>query len=164
MDLRNAHILVVDDHQPMREILKSLLFSLGARKVSEAASARAALEHLMLNNVTLVLTDHDLGGTTGVELVRAIRRDPAGRNRRVPIVMVSGRAEPGVILAARDAGVNEFLVKPLTAKAMVQKVTLALGSPRPFVDTPAYAGPERRRRDLGQPAIERRRSAAARSA
>lgn len=165
MDLRTVRILVVDDHQAMRDILRALLYGLGARQVAEATSAKAALEHLMLNPVGLLLADHDLGGTSGVELIRTVRREPSCRNRKVPIVMVSGRAEPAVILAARDAGVDEFLVKPLTPAGLVRKLSLALEGRRPFVETGGYVGPERRLRLARAPAAhDRRRPQASRHA
>ncbi|MCD2456855.1 response regulator, partial [Staphylococcus aureus] len=77
------------------------------------------------NPVQLALVDYELGGMTGVDLIRLTRREHQSRNRRTPIIMVSGHASPQVILGARDAGVNEFLRKPVTPAALAQKVALA---------------------------------------
>jgi two-component system chemotaxis response regulator CheY len=161
MQLRDARFLLVDDHQPMREILKSLLFGLGVRQVSEARDAAQAFDMLRHVPFDILLTDYDMEGETGVQLAHRLRRAQELANRRIPIVMVTGRAEGPVILAARDAGVDEYLVKPLTAASLCQKVEAALGRRRPFIETPAYSGPDRRRRAADHAGPERRRAAAA---
>lgn len=158
MLLRDAKFLVVDDHQPMREILKSLLFGLGARQVAEAKDAAQALDMLKYGAYDILLTDYDMEGGTGVDLSRKLRRAENMANRRMPIIMVTGRAEGPVILAARDAGVDEYLVKPLTTVALCQKIEAVLTRRRAFIDTPAYVGPDRRRRDLPLKGPERRRA------
>jgi CheY-like chemotaxis protein len=156
MQLRDTRLLVVDDHQPMREILKSLLYGLGVRQVSEARDAAQAFEQLRHAPFDLLLTDYDMEGETGVELARKLRRAEGLANRRIPIIMVTGRAEGPVILAARDAGVDEYLVKPLTATSLCQKIEAVLRRRRPFIDTPAYAGPDRRRRAADYAGPDRR--------
>lgn len=156
MQLRDARFLVVDDHQPMREILKSLLFGLGARQVAEARDAAQAFELLRFGAFDILLTDYDMEGGTGVELAHRLRRAEGNVNRRLPIVMVTGRAEGPVILAARDAGVDEYLIKPLTTVALAQKVEAVLSRRRPFIDSDSYVGPDRRRRTVAFEGPERR--------
>ena len=146
MQLRDARVLVVDDHQPMREILKSLLHGLGVREVGEARDAAQAFELLRYGGFDVLLTDYDMAGETGVELARKLRRS-GGAAKRIPIVMVTGRAEGPVIIAARDAGVDEYLIKPLTTAGLVQKLQAALERRRPFVEGGDYVGPDRRRRN-----------------
>lgn len=159
MHLRDARLLVVDDHQPMREILKSLLFGLGARQVEEARDAAQAFEALRYSAFDILLTDYDMAGETGVQLAGKLRRADGNQNRRIPIVMVTGRAEGPVILAARDAGVDEYLIKPLTTVSLTQKLEAALNRRRAFIETPAYAGPDRRRRALAFEGQDRRQAA-----
>jgi CheY-like chemotaxis protein len=161
MQLRDTHFLVVDDHQPMRQILRSLLYGLGARQVSDAEDAARAFELLRHTPVDLLLTDYDMGGETGVQLAQRLRRTAGLSTRRIPIIMVTGRAEGPVIRAARDAGVDEYLVKPLTAASLCQKVEAVLGRRRPFIDTPAYVGPDRRRQAGDYAGAERRSATAA---
>jgi len=160
MLLRDARFLVVDDHQPMREILKSLLFGLGARQVHEAKDAAQAFELLRFGAFDCLLTDYDMAGGTGVDLAGKLRKTEKNPNRGIPIVMITGRAEGPVILAARDAGIDEYLIKPLTTAALAQKVDVALNRRRPFVETDAYVGPERRRRAMEFPGPERRQAVA----
>jgi CheY-like chemotaxis protein len=156
MQLRDTRFLVVDDHQPMREILKSLLYGLGVRQVTEARDAAEAYELLSHSAFDLLLTDYDMGEETGVQLAHRLRRTAALANRRIPIIMITGRSEGRVILAARDAGVDEYLVKPLTAAALCQKVEATLTRRRPFVDTAAYRGPDRRSCGVAYAGPERR--------
>lgn len=160
MELRDARFLVVDDHQPMREILKSLLFGLGARQVSEARDAAQAYELLRYAAFDILLTDYDMAGETGVQLAGKLRRAAGNPNQRIPIIMVTGRAEGPVILAARDAGVDEYLVKPLTTVSLNQKIEAALTRRRAFVETGVYVGPDRRRRAADFAGPERRRDRA----
>ena len=156
MQLRDARFLVVDDHQPMREILKSLLFGLGARQVQEARDAAQAFEMMRFASFDILLTDYDMEGETGVQLARRLRRADGNANRRIAIIMVTGRAEGPVILSARDAGVDEYLIKPLTTVSLCQKIEAVLAKRRPFIDTPGYVGPDRRRREAAYVGPERR--------
>jgi len=164
MLLRDARFLVVDDHQPMREILKSLLFGLGARQVSEARDAAQAFDMLKYGAYDILMTDYDMAGETGVQLATRLRRATGNLNRRIPIVMVTGRAEGPVILAARDAGVDEYLVKPLNTVSLTQKIDAALNRRRPFIETERYIGPDRRRRTIEFVGPDRRHGAAAAAA
>jgi CheY-like chemotaxis protein len=163
MQLRDARFLVVDDHQPMREILKSLLYGLGVRQIAEASDTAQAYELLSHGAFDMLLTDYDMDGGTGVELARRLRRSDLP-NRRIPIIMITGRTEGGVMLAARDAGIDEYLVKPLTAAALCQKVEATLARRREFIDAPGYCGPDRRRRPMDHTGPERRQRVSMRSA
>jgi len=164
MLLRDARILVVDDHQPMREILKSLLFGLGVRQLEEARDAAMAFEALRFSAFDILLTDYDMEGETGVQLAGKLRRAQGNQNRRIPIVMITGRAEGPVIIAARDAGVDEYLIKPLTIVSLTQKLEAVLKRRRPFIETSAYIGPDRRRRVVPFEGADRRDAAALRTA
>ncbi|THD80617.1 MAG: response regulator [Phenylobacterium sp.] len=156
MRLHDARFLVVDDHQPMREILKSLLFGLGVRHVDEARDAAAAFEMLKFAAYDILLTDYDMAGETGVQLTHRLRRAHANQNRRIAVIMVTGRAEGPVILAARDAGVDEYLIKPLTTASLCQKLDAVLNRRRAFIESDSYMGPDRRRRTLPYQGEERR--------
>jgi CheY-like chemotaxis protein len=157
MHLRDARFLVVDDHQPMREILKSLLYGLGVRHVDEARDAAAAFEMLKLSHYDILLTDYDMAGETGAQLTHKLRRAAANQNRRIAVIMITGRAEGPVIFSARDAGVDEYLIKPLTTASLCQKLDAVLNRRRAFVESGDYMGPDRRRRTMAFSGPERRR-------
>ncbi|MDE2487401.1 MAG: response regulator [Alphaproteobacteria bacterium] len=160
MQLRDARFLVVDDHQPMREILKSLLFGLGARHVDEARDAAVAFDMLRISRYDVLLTDYDMAGETGVQLTSKVRHAAQNPNRRMAVIMVTGRAEGPVILSARDVGVDEYLIKPLTAASLCAKLDAVFGRRRPFIETETYIGPCRRRRTVDFDGPERRRDTA----
>lgn len=164
MQLRDTRFLVVDDHQPMREILKSLLYGLGVRQIAEARDAAQAYDLLSHAAYDMLLTDYDMGEETGVQLAWRVRRTEGHANRRIPIIMVTGRTEGSVILAARNAGVDEYLAKPLTAAGLCRKVEATLSRRRPFIDSPGYSGPDRRRNADAYAGPERRLASTRQSA
>jgi two-component system chemotaxis response regulator CheY len=81
----------------------------------------------------------------GLELTQMIRQPGANSNPYVPIIMLTGHSEKKRVIAARDAGVTEFLAKPISAKALYGRVLNVVANPRPFIRTKTYFGPDRRR-------------------
>jgi DNA-binding response OmpR family regulator len=81
----------------------------------------------------------------GLELTQMIRQPGANANPYVPIIMITGHTEKTRVTAARDAGVTEFLAKPISAKALYQRIVNVVANPRPFIRTKTYFGPDRRR-------------------
>ena len=81
----------------------------------------------------------------GLELTQMIRQPGANANPYVPIIMLTGHSEKKRVTAARDAGVTEFLAKPISAKALYQRILNVVANPRPFIKTKTYFGPDRRR-------------------
>jgi DNA-binding response OmpR family regulator len=81
----------------------------------------------------------------GLELAQMIRRPRANANPYVPIIMLTGHSEKKRELSARDAGITEFLVKPISAKALYERILNVAANPRPFIKTKTYFGPDRRR-------------------
>ncbi len=98
-----------------------------------------------------------LDGIDFVKLVRTARDSP---NPYVPIIMLSGYTEYRRVVEARDAGVNEFLAKPISAKALYQRFAAIIDNPRPFIRTESYFGPDRRRQNMGPPRGSAERRAA----
>jgi two-component system chemotaxis response regulator CheY len=81
----------------------------------------------------------------GLELTQMIRQPDANSNPYVPIIMMTGHSEKKRVTSARDAGVTEFLAKPISAKALYQRILNIVANPRPFIKTKTYSGPDRRR-------------------
>lgn len=140
--------LVVDDSRNARTLVKHALATYGGRNFLEAGDAADALKILYAEKVDVVLLDNEMVPMTGVELTRLIRRDPEPSVAESIIIMISGFSEERRVVEARNAGVHEFLVKPVSAKAVGERIRSVLRNPRPFERSPDYIGPERRWEDL----------------
>lgn len=137
--------LVVDDNLHMRRIIRTLLHSFGSREVYEAEDGAAGLESVEAYSPDIVITDWVMPIFDGAELVRMIRNPNGGNHAFVPIIMLTAYSEKRRVLEARDLGVNEFMCKPISAKALYHRIHSIVLRPRPFVRTKTYFGPERRR-------------------
>lgn len=139
-------ILIVDDNQHMRGILKELLSAAGVSDIKEASDPLEAFEYMKSSFVDLLLVDLAMPLMDGVEFTRMVRTNENSPNHFLPIIMITGHSERSRVNAARDAGVNEFLVKPVTAKGLMERLSLIVNRPRNFVKSKQYFGPDRRRR------------------
>jgi DNA-binding response OmpR family regulator len=93
----------------------------------------------------IVLTDWAMPVFDGLELTQRIRQPGANANPYAPVIMLTGHSEKKRVVAARDAGVTEFLAKPISAKSLYQRILNVVVNPRPFIKTSGYFGPDRRR-------------------
>jgi len=158
VDFNRLRFVVVDDNAHMRRIVRALLHGFGAREVNEAEDGAAGLEAFTHNVPDIVITDWAMPIFDGIELTQMIRQPGANANPFVPIIMLTGHSEKKRVMAARDAGVTEFLAKPLSAKALYERIVNVVINPRPFVRTKTYFGPDRRRNaGTGYSGAERRR-------
>ena len=141
-------VLIVEDNQHMRSLLRSLLNSVGIRDVVEASNGGSALTVLREKKCDLVLSDLAMNPMDGLEFSRAVRTAENSPNPFVPIIMITGYTEKHRVEAARDAGVTEFLAKPITAQSLYSRLAEIVERPRAFVRTETYFGPDRRRKTL----------------
>jgi PleD family two-component response regulator len=144
--LENLHVLVIDDHKGMREIIWTILAGLGIGNISEAADIAGAEAQMKRFSPDIIFLDWMLQSEDGLGFVRQIRALPDNQNPFVPIILMTGHAEYDRVVEARDAGVTEFLVKPLTTLAVAQRLEMVIRHPRSFVRAGEYLGPDRRRR------------------
>jgi CheY-like chemotaxis protein len=149
-------VLVVDDNQHMRTLVSAVLQAFGVTTVFDAASAEEAWTILTESRCDLVFVDWVMNGMSGLEFTQKIRTAPDSPNPFVPIVMLTGHTSTERVHAARDAGVNEFLAKPVSSKSILARLISVIENPRPFVRTKAYFGPCRRRRRMEHQGPERR--------
>ena len=156
--LESVHVLLVDDNQHMRAITSAILQSAGIRKVREAHDGAAALEALRDHPVDLAIVDFNMFPLDGVEFTRLVRNSPDSANPYLPIIMMTGHSEKSRVVEARDAGVTEFVVKPITAKAIIDRINAVIFRPRPFIKTDDYFGPDRRRTSLPRYSGPKRRA------
>ena len=113
-------ILVVDDFSTMRRIIKNLLKDLGFSNIQEADDGSTALPMLQQGDFDFVVTDWNMPGMQGIDLLRAIRADD--KLKRLPVLMVTAEAKKEQIVAAAQAGVNGYVVKPFTAATLKEKL------------------------------------------
>lgn len=113
-------VLIVDDFSTMRRIIKNLLTDLGFNNTVEAEDGHSALAVLRQDAVELVITDWNMPGMTGIELLREIRAD--AKFRTLPVLMVTAEAKREQIIEAAQNGVNGYIIKPFTAQTLEEKL------------------------------------------
>lgn len=145
-DFRFLRILVVDDSRFMTRVVSQILKELGVGHVETAHSGTEAFAIARDFEPDVVISDWDMEGGAGPELVNQLRNAEDSPCRYVNVIMLTGYAERRRVLAARDFGITEFLTKPVSAKAIYARLVAMVERPRPFVRvTDDYFGPDRRR-------------------
>jgi CheY-like chemotaxis protein len=144
-DLARLSVFIVDDSEHMRVLIQRLLARLGVQRIQEYADPSEALSELRFRKPNLIFTDLSMTPMDGLDLARAVRRRPSESESKIPIIMVTGHTERHHIEAARDAGVNEILAKPITLGGLIQRIEEIVVRPRPFIRCATYVGPCRRR-------------------
>lgn len=117
---RNMKILVVDDFSTMRRIIKNLLKELGFTNIEEADDGQTALPLLKQGNFDFLVTDWNMPGMTGIDLLRAVRAEPGLAN--LPVLMVTAEAKREQIVLAAQEGVNGYIVKPFNGATLKEKI------------------------------------------
>ena len=145
IEFNRLRFLVIDDNAHMRRMLRTLLHGFGAREVHEAEDGAAGLEAFTRHTPDILITDWAMPIFDGLELTQIIRQPGANSNPYVPIIMLTGHSEKKRVVSARDAGVTEFLAKPISAKGLYQRIVNVVANPRPFIKSKTYFGPDRRR-------------------
>ena len=139
-------ILVVDDNAHMRKLVVTILQAFGVVQIYEADSGERAWTVLRESNPDVLVLDWMMEGMSGLDLVKMIRADSQTPNPFVPVIMLTGHTHIDRVRQARDAGINEFIAKPVSVKTLMNRLLSVIENPRPFVRTKSYFGPCRRRR------------------
>lgn len=140
-------VIVVDDNEHMRRLLRGILQALGVSELREADNGMTALNECKLFVPDVIITDMVMNPIDGLEFTRLLREDITHPSTCVPVLMITGHAEKSYVENARDAGVTEFLAKPVTVDGVGARLHSVIEKPRRFIRTPSFAGPDRRRRD-----------------
>ena len=143
--IQQLTVLVVDDNQFMRKLVRGLLLNIGVSAVLEAADGLEALEEIRNSRPDMVILDWEMPLLNGPELVRIVRSPGAFPQADIPIIMLTAFGERRRILESVQIGVNEFLCKPVSAKALYDRIVSILLKPRATVQVGDYYGPEPRR-------------------
>ena len=139
-------ILLVDDNHHMRVLLTEILRALGVVHIYEANDGAEGLQMMRDHPIDIIMTDLSMQPLDGIDFVRLLRNSPDSPNQLASVIMVTCHSTFARVNEARDAGVSEFLTKPLTARVVVERLHQAIEHPRPFVRSGDYFGPDRRRR------------------
>lgn len=123
---KNLKFLVVDDFSTMRRIVKNLLNDLGYANVAEADDGNSALPMLQAGGIDFLVTDWNMPGMPGLDLLKAVRADP--KLAKMPVLMLTAEAKREQIIEAAQAGVNGYVIKPFTAITLKEKIDKILGA------------------------------------
>ena len=145
MDLSDYRALVIDDSEDMISVIQTGLKSLGMKDSFCLTNPGLVMDALITHEPDIVITDWVMEPTDGLELAKQIRA-PGSPNRYIPIIILTAYAEAWRISVARDAGINEFLAKPISINGLKERVAQTLLRPRPFIECETYFGPCRRRK------------------
>ncbi|MDP1632466.1 MAG: response regulator [Caulobacter sp.] len=137
-------VLLVDDNQHMRAIISAVLKGVGILNVREAADGAEALQVLRDGPIDIAIIDFHMTPIDGVQFTSMVRNSADSTNPYLPIIMMTGFADRIRVCEARDAGVTELVVKPVTARSIIDRVNAVIFNPRNFVRTDDYFGPLRR--------------------
>ncbi len=162
VNLSATTVLIVEDNDGLRRMIVEVLRSSGFHQTVQARDAEEAIELLGAYNPDLMILDWNLPGLSGIELTLLLRQaavhdDLRFPNPRIPVLMLTGRQRSRDVAEARNAGVDEFVIKPFSTRSLLRGVTSALCHPRPFIVSMRYVGPcRRRRRDADYRGLMRR--------
>ncbi len=143
--IQSLCVLVVDDNQYMRKMVRNLLVNCGIKDIYEAADGIAALDMIRTMAPDVVVLDWEMPLLSGPELVRIVRSPGVFPIPDIPIIMLTGHCERWRVVEAVRLGVNEYLTKPVSAKALHDRLLSIIAQPRPVVQMGEYYGPEPRK-------------------
>lgn len=155
---RRLRVLIVEDNQHFRLLLRTVLNSMGVQTIHEVPDGEHALALLRNTPADLLIVDWKMAPVDGLSFVRKLRRSADRTTSTVPVLMVAAHLDDHLLRQARDAGVDDVLGKPLSAKELIVHISAVMTRPVPFVRCDGYAGPDRRHHtDPGYDGPERRR-------
>ena len=123
---KDLKFLVVDDFSTMRRIVKNLLHDLGYPNVTEADDGKTALPMLQAGSFDFLISDWNMPGMSGLDLIKAVRSD--AKLAKMPVLMLTAEAKREQIIEAAQAGVNGYVIKPFTAETLKEKLDKILGA------------------------------------
>jgi two-component system, chemotaxis family, chemotaxis protein CheY len=122
----NMNVLIVDDYKTMLRIVENLLKQLGFKNIHQATDGSAALKMLREGNFGLCISDWNMQPMTGLQLLKEVRAD--SKLKPLPFIMVTAESKTENVVAAKEAGVNNYIIKPFNAETLKQKIAAVLGA------------------------------------
>lgn len=158
LNFKKLSVLVVEDIRPMRDLIVTVLESLGVGTIMTAPDGVKGFELFCARKPDIIITDWHMEPVNGIDMTRMVRTHPQSPDRMTPVILVTGYSALLRVAQARDAGVTEFVVKPFSANDIAKRIAHVINKPRDYIDSQAYFGPDRRRRKDGpMPPVGRRR-------
>lgn len=141
---RRASILVAEGDRGLRRTLRDVLLGMGFPVIHIAGTMAETMRQVIQQSPAVILLDHKLPGGDGLAFTRRLRRDSMSGGQ-TPIILMIEAPDAALVAAARDAGVNEIVVKPISVEALVKRLAHVLQLPRRFIRAESFIGPDRRR-------------------
>ena len=141
---QNISVLVIESSRAMFTLAKDVLTTFGVKQIHSAYDAQKGFDIFRREKPDVIITDWLGGANEGLSFIKQLRTDNRSPDPFIPVILMTGFAHADKVLAARDAGISEFLVKPYTALNMYHKIENLIEQPRAFVKTGNFFGPDRR--------------------
>lgn len=122
----NMNVLIVDDYKTMLRIIENLLKQLGFKNIFQAIDGQSALQQLSEKSFGLIISDWNMQPMTGLQLLKEVRS--SDRLKSIPFIMVTAESKTENVVAAKEAGVNNYIVKPFNAETLKQKLVAVVGA------------------------------------
>jgi two-component system, chemotaxis family, chemotaxis protein CheY len=148
-DISRLRVLIVDDNNFMRRLLRTMVFGYGIREVFDAENGAAGFELFCTVRPDIVITDWEMPTMDGLGMTRFMRQHAWSRDPFVPILMTTVNTERRRIIEACQAGVSDIMARPISSALLLRRMMSAITSPPRFIRTASYFGPDRRRQEPG---------------
>lgn len=161
-DFSRCNVLLVEDNGYVRQTFEDLLRHFQFGRIATAANGEEAIDYLKtmgtgVMGLDMVFSDLAMTPINGLLLLRWVRAAKDSPNRMIPFMMISGAADQEYVNSARDLGVTEFIAKPFSVTSVYERILKVIDTPRKFITTQSYFGPDRRRRTESPPSTGERR-------
>jgi two-component system chemotaxis response regulator CheY len=143
--LASLKVCIVDANSDMRQMIHDALMGMGISQIRECADSNMAQQLIGEFDPDLCIYDWATGPSDALTFVKGVRASESDRQSEMRLIMITGNADTRRVIEARNAGVDEFLVKPISLRALHSRLLTLVDNPRTFVRSPAYNGPDRRR-------------------
>jgi two-component system, chemotaxis family, chemotaxis protein CheY len=144
--IRTIKILIVDDDYHMRKVVRAMLSAIGVREIFDASDGMSGLQAICVVNPDIVLLDWEMPNISGADFIRSVRSPGAFPAPNIPIIVLTGHGERSCVVTATELGANEYLLKPVSTKALFDRLASVLTRPRPMVRIGDYYGPKPRKK------------------
>ena len=147
-ELRNVNVLLVEDNFTMRTLLRDVLTAFNINNIVSVSDGGRAWNELRKFTPDLAIVDWNMRPVSGLQFVKRVRTGRDSPNQFLPVIMLTAYSERRRVMMGRDAGVTEFLVKPVTPKRLYDRIAAIIEHNRGYIRCGSYFGPDRRRIDL----------------